>query len=395
MTQPSRASDSREAQATTRKGFATFPNGATSTGWVPMQLHLESYIYLKGKVNGIETDIVLDSGAGSTVIDKAFAESLGLERQGGVTALGVGGTQDASHLAGVRIEIGSVSLQLPGAVGIDMSRVATRLGRNMPVILGREVFEELVVDLDYPRSRLAFHASPTFSYAGPGRTVPIFRTGPGPRLIEVGVEGHPPAKFTIDTGSGNSIDLFKRFWQERRLLDGRLPTSTRQWGGVGGKIVSNVGTLRSVTLAGYELRNVPASFADEAKGGAFDVDWSSGNLGAQIFSRFRFILDYTRERAHLEPGPDFQTLPFRKDRFGFQGVLDDGDIKVTFVSPRSPAEKDGWEVGHRIKAVNGRAASAPNWRADLLQWSTVPVGTEVSLTDGDGRVRKLVAADYY
>ena len=198
---------------------------------------------------------------------------------------------------------------LPGAVGIDMSRVATRLGRNMPVILGREVFEELVVDLDYPRSRLAFHASPTFSYAGPGRTVPIFRTGPGPRLIEVGVEGHPPAKFTIDTGSGNSIDLFKRFWQERRLLDGRLPTSTRQWGGVGGKIVSNVGTLRSVTLAGYELRNVPASFADEAKGDAFDVDWSSGNLGAQIFSRFRFILDYTRERAHLEPGPDCSDTP--------------------------------------------------------------------------------------
>ena len=38
-----------------------------------MELHLDRYIYVKGTVNALPTTMLLDSGAGITVIDKSLA----------------------------------------------------------------------------------------------------------------------------------------------------------------------------------------------------------------------------------------------------------------------------------------------------------------------------------
>lgn len=53
-----------------------------STPWIPMDLFLDRYIYLPGKVNGVETEIVLDSGAGMTVLHEAVAKEAGLVGKG-------------------------------------------------------------------------------------------------------------------------------------------------------------------------------------------------------------------------------------------------------------------------------------------------------------------------
>ena len=164
--------ESRKSEVAMTKFTATFAGGTHATGWIPMDLDLGSYIYVRGKVNGDETDIVLDTGAGATVVDQGFADKLRLETRRSVMAKGVGGMQRASFLSGIKVEVGSLTLEIPEVVGIDMSSVAASLGRGMPVILGKDVFHELVVDLDYPGSRLALSAPTTFKYAGPGRTIP-------------------------------------------------------------------------------------------------------------------------------------------------------------------------------------------------------------------------------
>jgi hypothetical protein len=264
----------------------------------------------------------------------------------------------------------------------------------MPVILGREAFDALVVDLDYPRSRVAFHAAESFAYDGPGRSVALFPWKNGKKTLEASVEGLPPARFEIDTGSAMTLDLFAHFAEDNHLLAGRAPVSAKQGGGVGGTFVSALATLRSLTLAGYRFENVPAAFPSVSDG-AFATEEIAGNLGSGVLSRFRAIFDYSRARLHLEPGPDWDTRPFAKDRLGLTGALRDGVIEVTFVAPHSPAEKSGWRPGQRIAALAGEPVTAATWRAALRRLAESPAGTEIVLTDGEGAARKLVAAEYY
>jgi membrane-associated protease RseP (regulator of RpoE activity) len=360
-----------------------------------MELHLDAYIYLKGKLNGVETDIVLDSGAGATVVDAAFADGLGLKQRGSVVAKGVGGRQDASFLEDIRIEVGAVTFEMPNAVRIDMSSVGQRAGRAMPLILGREVFRDLVIDLDYPASRCALHEPGSFKYAGPGKTVPLYEAEQGVRAIDVLIEGLGPARARVDTGSGNTIDLFPAFVGKHKLLEGRSPVSSRRGGGVGGALTLTVGTLRSLTIAGFELKNLPGTFVGETNRGAYEALDTDGNMGAGVFSRFRLVFDYSRDQLHVEPGPDYATRPFRKDRIGLQVLLKDGLLEVSHVSPGSPAAKAGLKAGALIKAVNGQPVRAEGWRSEALRWSTSPAGTEVAIIDADGNAHKLIAADYY
>ena len=75
-------------------------------------------------VNGVETELLLDSGAGITVLDKSFADEIGLEgRKPEITARGTSGTQAASLVGGVNITLGDVELKDLTVAIIDLERV--------------------------------------------------------------------------------------------------------------------------------------------------------------------------------------------------------------------------------------------------------------------------------
>lgn len=368
---------------------------ASATEWVPMTLHLDRYVYLRGTLNGCATDIVLDSGAGATVIDAALADRLGLESDGAVAARGVGGTQPASFLTGAVIEVGGLTIRDIRPVKIDLSGVGAMLGRGMPVILGREAFERAVIDLDYPNSRVAFRTATGFSYAGAGESVPLVASGNGHRQVEVTIEGKHKGLCTVDTGSGGTLAVFQAFVDEHDLLANRAPLSETESGGVGGRIRSKLGTLRSVTFAGYELSNVPATFGADKRGGAFDNDRLLGNLGGGVFSRFRLIFDYSRDLLHVEPAAGWQTRPFRRDRLGLACQWEEDALVVKFVPPGSPAATAGLAVGTRIVQLGGKPIPADRWRETVIAHTGLAAGTEVTLRTVEGRELRLIAADYY
>jgi hypothetical protein len=391
---PIRAAARPGAETQAASAPVRFAEGAASTGWMPMDLYLERYIYLRGRLAGVETDVVLDSGAGGTVVDSAFAAELGLARSGGVVAKGVGGNQPAAFLDGLELELGALTLSGIRGVAIDLAGVSALLGRGMPVILGREAFHELIVDIDYPRRRVAFHRRDDFAYTGGGRSVPLTLTGDGLCAVEIELEGRARGLVQVDTGSGGTLDVFAEFAEEHELLAGRSPSSQKQGGGVGGRILSTVATLRSLTFAGHELRDVPVSFP-QATQGVFHGSELAGNLGSAVFRRFRLVFDYGRRTLHVEPGEHWETAPFRRDRVGIEADFLDGALAVVFVAPGSPAAKAGITVGERIRSLGGQALDAAGWRAALSAWADASPGSEVHFEDGAGRARSLVAADYY
>jgi hypothetical protein len=369
-------------------------SGRTETDWFPVDLYLRSYLFLRGTVNGVETDFVLDSGAGMTVLDSTFAKKLGLQAEGVVAAKGARGNSTAGVVSGISLHAAGLVADSLTVVVIDLSGVSRMLGRPLPVVFGNGVFNNLIVDLDYPKSRIRFCDPASFRYQGLGHAVPLHQREGGHRDVEAQIESLPPAQFHLDTGNGGTLDVFPYYVAENRLAEGRTPSSRGLSGGVGGRTTVQITTLRALTIGGYTLSGVPVSFPP-ASGGASDTRREAGNLGASILSRFRVLFDFTHDRLYLEPGAGWDTAPFRKDRGGLSLQLGDGRLDVQFVAPGSPAEKTGWKEGDAIVAVNGRPIERDRYMTDMSGWNEGPAGTEVLLRLAGGDERRLRLQDYY
>src|ERR1700733_13673247 len=65
--------------------------GVSTDVTLTLDLYQDKYLFVSGEISGTQTDIVIDSGAGITVVDKALADRIGLQGHGELTARGVGG----------------------------------------------------------------------------------------------------------------------------------------------------------------------------------------------------------------------------------------------------------------------------------------------------------------
>lgn len=368
------------------------PAGRNATEWLAVDLYQKRWVYLLGEVNGVATDIVLDSGAGMTVLDSALAKRLGLRVEGELEARGTGGNVGAGIVSGVTVKLAGMEIGPLSAAVIDLAGVGKRVGRPLPLILGKELFHALVVDLDYPGSRIRFLDAASFRYDATGRKVDLIPAEDGHKSLKLAIEGGEPVVVGLDTGQGGALSVYRHYADERGFLTGR-PVSERRSGGVGGATTMKVATLRSVTIAGYELRNVPSAFQASDVRGAFDTKRQEGNLGAGILSRFRVVFDYSRSCLWLEPGPDLGA-PFPKDKSGLGFQWADGALTVDFVAPASPAAEAGWKEGERIAALDGEPAGA-DWGKAFSKWAEAKAGTEVRVTLADGTERNLVLKEYY
>ncbi len=367
--------------------------GKETSGWLPMSLFLDRWIYLTGTINGHETEMLLDSGAGITVIDAKFAESIGLKGSGAVTAKGVGGTSTASFAQGVNLGVGeAVKLEGLTAAIIDLTEVEEMLSRSMPVIVGKEMFNRFVVDVDYPNERIAFHEPASFAYSGSGQALDLIADDEGHKAIWARIEDLPPAKIKLDTGAGGNLTIFESYWRENDLLSGRR-VSNDLAGGVGGTVVNKVGRLSSFEIAGTTLKHMPVGFDVQDVDGAFDTTRFAGNLGAGVLGRFRCIFDYHSDKLILERGARFDR-PFRQDGLGIDIQRKGEDFVIVHVSEGSPAEKDGWKVGDVVREINGETLGHDAY-AVWRRHSQAEPGTVVQIVDGSGKSRKVTLAQYY
>ena len=374
-----------------RREIVHFADGAASTAWLPLTLPDGLHMFVRGTVAGRASDIMVDSGAQFTVLSQSFAKQLRLKQSGHMRVAGTVNAQGAALAPGVDVQIGTLSLSKLTVLVTDLREVETRMGRSVPVVVGSELFNGAVVDIDYPGTRIAFHDPARYQpepEARPARLLPGDR---GDMLVEASVEGLPAALFSIDTGSHDTVSLFGGFVEKNGLLQNRSPRSRRPSHGVGGSREATIATLKSFSIGGFEMHDMPATFHD-AEEGAFSARDIAGNLGAEVLKRFRVALDRTNATIYLSPGAGWDSKPFWKDRSGLVARSQGEYYEVTFVAPGSPAAAANWKVGERIVAVDADLAGQSD---PIDDWRTLPAGTRVVLTDGSGTQRTLVLADYY
>lgn len=367
---------------------ADFVPGAPA--WTTFDFYRERSIFLPAVVNGQPAQVLLDSGAGLTTVDAAFARKLGIQPTSSLTVQAAGGSTEAKLAKGVDITAAGLHLKNVTVLILDLSAIATQLGRPLPMILGREVFETTLVDIDFPGHRIAFHDPKAFTPPADLTSLALTSSEHAQRRLDISLEGRPAIAADFDLGNMGAVSVSSAYAKEAGLLAGR-PTTDTLAGGVGGVNVHDVAVLRSVKLGPIELHDVPALFnRSEAQ-----APRQGANVGMAVFSRFRLITDYPHARLLLGADTAAAAAPFRKDRAGLPAMFAGDRLKVAMVSKGGPAEAAGWKAGEEVIAVDGEPISPAFLSGPHAKWASGPAGQVVTFTLFDGSKRQLTLKDYF
>src|SRR5580765_8008515 len=122
---------------------------------LPFRFVLERQIVFAMTVDGRPAEAWLDSGASATILDTAYARKLGVALGPAITANGIAGRVSDVRLAKADLVAGDLVMRDRRVVVMDLSRIARITHRPVEVLLGRDVFDEAVVDIDFEGRRLS------------------------------------------------------------------------------------------------------------------------------------------------------------------------------------------------------------------------------------------------
>ncbi|MDR6783569.1 hypothetical protein ABIE26_003112 [Pedobacter africanus] len=311
-------------------------------------------------------NFILDTGVGPMIItNPKLIDSLGLKvsRTLEISGLGRGNKIEAFIVNDVSARVGDAWIDnMPTAIlKQDIFGLSNYLGTKIYGLLGYHFFKSFVVQLNYSGKRMVFGHPWAFRKIK-GERVPIELESNKP-YINIGIEtpdyGHMTIKTLIDNGASHAISL-------ERLKEEPFPIpaasiSANLGVGMGGPIDGNIGRISSLTIGGFKLKGVLASYPryDDVAAKVILKD-RNGNLGADVLSRFNITFDYADNSIYLRKNGQFNR-PFEHDMSGIEVYLQEDKTKRYFVSriePGSPADLAGIKADDEIILINFAPASS-------------------------------------
>ena len=260
---------------------------------LPIQLR-RGHVIVPVKAGDTNLSFLLDTGYGVTMLRADHAGSLGLQRRGSMTIVGIAGEAPADVFEGPSFEIGG-KVWKPRRV----AALATAEGRSRrrDGILGSGFFRTFVVAVDPKAKTLTLHDPAQFKYSGNGEVLPLRFAGSTPIVFTAVVLANGSdvkTEFEIDTGCTGGLCIGKHFVEAHDLAPAGRESERR---GVGGGARTRSGHLPALRLGKITIDKPSADFFLE--GSPADPPLA-GHIGADVLNNFRVIFDYSRKQMILE-----------------------------------------------------------------------------------------------
>lgn len=341
------------------KNFGFVSPGAMAAT-VPFDLD-DGEIGLEVKINGTPERVFLDSGAGGIALSQTAADALGLKSSGFLEVRGYGGSTDQHPVAIQTLEVpGAVRLTDITGIAIDLpQQLNDYFTRPLAGFIGYDLLSHFVVRIDYGHKKITFTQPAAFHPApSDGSALPLTLDSNLP-TIKAALDGLPPGQFLIDTGDADAAVRLYGPYVAKYNLDKKYPHGgVAVGGGIGGVSRARRTRIASFRLAGQTLKNVPADFSLDTKGGASQVN--AGALGSRLLSRFVVTFDYPHSRVFFAPLAPAKaafvtrttgiTLLQTKDKSGH------AHLAVADILPNAPALKAGLSDFDEVLAIDGKPA---------------------------------------
>jgi hypothetical protein len=323
-------------------------------------------VWFYGTVNGKgPVWLLFDSAAGGSTISRELNERLKLQDHQFATAT-AGGAGPAvlqvPVLRDITFSYRGLRLTPPRVPAIPHEGVDALFGRRIDGILGKDLLERYVIELDNVEHKVLLYEPAGYEYRGKGLILPV-RIGVDGPIFDAAIRVPPrrrlPCRLMIDTGAAMGLVFATPFSKQQGLLDAVRPLSERlvpvRGGGVGGPEENTVGRVEALEIGPYRITRPVALFAD-AQGGSLARTDFDALIGMGLLHRFRVIFDYSRERVILEPSANLAE-PMEGDMSGLAlKAVGPGleRIVVATVHRDSPASTADLRPGDRIVSIDGR-----------------------------------------
>ena len=243
----------------------------------------------RAEVDGREVWAMLDNRVTSSVIDAAFARSLGIELD---TPAGRFRTPSGSL---ERWRVPDVAIRVPGQISMhrpmfatDLSFLSAVTGRPVSLLMGNEFFDGLAV-LFTPHDR-TIQFAPSGTMELPADTPHLVLQDDRPR-VEVMIAGRP-AVLTVDLGFNGDIAVNESAWTTLGL--NALPVAAGRAANANGRVFAmSSAIVGEVVLGSTSVRDVKVTLQP-----VFPDD-GDGFIGLGLLSRFTFALDVRARRLWL------------------------------------------------------------------------------------------------
>lgn len=329
-----------------------FDNGVSAED-VPFE-YIENHIYLPVAVEGDTGLWILDSGAGSTVLDRGYAEGLGIELEGTIKGQGAGNTVDVTFGRMPAYSLPGVQFASQRVAVIDLKGVIGKLlGFDVAGILGYDFLSRVVTKVDCANRKLSFYDPDDFVYKGEGVVLDAPVSQENIFLVPLTVDGVTDGVWSLDLGATNTSfnhpTAEKLGYLDREGIDGMAF-------GAGGGFATRYIKVDSLSFAGFPVNETTMSFPLHTNAGALAGGEQTGNIGNTLLRHFVLYLDYAEQRLIVEKGDDFgKELP-PKYLTGLQLMLDDsGRVVVHNVMKNTSGDEAGMLAGDEIVAVDGKS----------------------------------------
>jgi predicted aspartyl protease len=274
---------------------------------IPVEVYGQ-HVFVPVRVNGTETAwFFLDSGAGGSVVTKAWAEKIGLSSEGAMRAVGAAGATSLALAKKVILSLPGLEIPMPSVTVLDAAAGFPLLGRHWDGLLGYDVLSRLVVRVDYEHKEITIFDPAAFVPADRASALPLTFLGNWPLVpAKILLPGREPieTKCFMDSGAGGLM-LSTPFANANHVLDAAASTASTSIYGAGGESRRFEVRLTGLELGPYLLRNPVAGLSPAAKEGALASPDIGAIIGGEILQRFTVTFDYPHQRILLEPNSSF------------------------------------------------------------------------------------------
>ena len=264
----------------------TFADGH-ATPWSPYA-RAANVPTIRATIEGGDIIALIDTGAQYSAVDRAFFAEMGQRQRSmfdmPMLASGVGGGSQVGR--GTLLDIDLPGLRIGGlrTAILDLGPLAAREGLATPLILGRDVLENLILALDADRRHVRLITRQAFIAPADMIQADVMRDS-GALSAQVTVEGHP-LQAVIDTGSSALLSVSQSSATGVGLLDGR-PRRSGVSLVLGGAMQSDIVEARTVTFAEELYHRVQVGVFEQPPLPSFP----QGLVGMEAFVGRRAALD--------------------------------------------------------------------------------------------------------
>ena len=361
---------------------------------------INNIVVIPLEINGKELSFILDTGIDKTILfNLQMNDSIELRdiERIKLYGLGEGEALDALRSRNNIITIGHIK-NIDHMVYVVLDEtfdLSAKMGENINGIIGGELFEDFIVDINYRTKKITFYdpvVNQSDQICEQCEVFPLEFNKNKP-YINLEIKDHneksQQVKLLIDSGSSDAIWLFANEEKGITIPDNFFKDFLGK--GLSGSIYGKRSRIKELIIGDFIIENPATSYPDSSSvlTAMLNAD-RSGTLGAEVLRRFRVIFDYPNQKMSLKPNKGFSD-PFLYNKSGME-LIHGGDVlvkeskaqfigpenvknqstfsqisyafglsykpsyQISYLRPKSPALEAGLQVGDIILEINGKPA---------------------------------------